>query len=292
MVAAAAAGLMADEATRVIIVPLALFAAIGLAEDMRGVSIPARLVLQSLAGSIAGALLVPAGHSAMSAAVTVVMATAWLVGYANAFNFMDGINGISAAQAMLAGVVYAVLGVVYNVAPLTIAGVVAAAAAVTFLPWNAGRARIFLGDVGSYGLGGMLGALAVFGVLNDVPVEAMLAPLALYLADTGWTLIRRKAQGEAWYRPHRTHAYQRLTGLGWSHQLVTLFTVVICGAISAMVVAASRSAPPTRVTVGFAALGVLAAYLAWPSWVAAHKGREQPKVSSDGASGRRKQPVR
>src|SRR4029453_17427888 len=122
-----------------------------------------------------------------------------------------------------------------------------AAAALTFLPWNAGRARIFLGDVGSYGLGGVLGALAAYGVFHAVPVEAMLAPLGLYLADTGWTLIRRKVHGEGGYRPPRTHAYQRVTGSGWSHQRVTVFTVVISAAVSTVMMIASQGAPFTRV---------------------------------------------
>jgi UDP-N-acetylmuramyl pentapeptide phosphotransferase/UDP-N-acetylglucosamine-1-phosphate transferase len=94
------------------------------------------------------------------------------------------------------------------------------------------RARVFLGDVGSYGLGAALAVLAAAVVIDGVPVEAAAAPLALYVADTGWTLQRRFRAGESWLEPHRTHAYQRLCDLGWSHQRVTVVTaactVVLC----------------------------------------------------------------
>ena len=84
----------------------------------------------------------------------------------------------------------------------------------------------FLGDSGSYFLGGWLAVLVVVGLRADLPAEAVVAPLVIYLADTGTTLIRRIRQGERWWEPHRSHAYQRLVIAGWSHRRTTVLVTV------------------------------------------------------------------
>jgi UDP-N-acetylmuramyl pentapeptide phosphotransferase/UDP-N-acetylglucosamine-1-phosphate transferase len=280
VVAAAFVGLMFYPMTRIIAMSLVLFAAIGLVEDLRGLSIRVRLVLQGLAGIATGLALAQPAPTAAGTALVLGMAV-WLVAYANAFNFMDGINGISAAHAVLGGITFTVLGILYSLPVLVTAGAVVAAAALTFFPWNAGRAYIFLGDVGSYGLGGMLGVLAIYGLLAGIPVEAVLGPFALYIADTGWTLARRAYAGEAWYRPHRTHAYQQLTNAGLSHQRVTAVTVAFGFAVSGAMIAASQSEPLMRTLLNALALAGLVAYLCLPSRLAKPPAFLRAKPSSD-----------
>ncbi|WP_157408340.1 glycosyl transferase [Actinoplanes sp. N902-109] len=246
VVLAAAAGFVLLPSARMLLVPVLAFAAIGLAEDVRGVAVPVRLALHLLAGTISAVTLLPLPLAGVLAVAL------WLTAYANAFNFMDGINGISAAQAVVAGLVFALAGLP--------AGLVLAAAAATFLPWNAGRARIFLGDAGSYGLGALIAALAVLGLRQGLPVAVVLAPLAVTLADTGCTLARRILRGEPWYRPHRSHTYQRLTDAGWTHQQVTLLTVAISAGLSA------AAAVDTRLAVAVAVL-LLGGYFTLPAMV-------------------------
>src|SRR2546430_1117703 len=69
-------------------------------------------------------------------------------------------------------------------------------------------------------------------VLAGLPPEAAFGPLALYLADTAWTLRRRMLAGERLTQAHRTHTYQRLCDAGWSHQRVTLATGSVTAALS------------------------------------------------------------
>ncbi|MGI5522204.1 hypothetical protein ACQEUX_14800 [Micromonospora sp. CA-259024] len=275
--AAAGLALLLNEHARPIAVPLLFFAAIGLLEDLRGAPIRLRLLLQLLAGVATGLVLVPGGHALSIHVVLVLALAAWLISYVNAFNFMDGINGISAVHAILGGAVYAVLGVLTDLPLLTAAGSLIAAASLTFLPWNAWVAKVFLGDVGSYALGGALSTIAAYAIVRGTPPEAAVAPLALYLADTGWTLLRRISKGEAWYRPHRNHAYQRLTDGGWSHQRVTATTAVAGAAVAGCLVAASFSGPVARVALDAAALAILAAYLAAPAWLTAQRAQPSPE---------------
>jgi UDP-GlcNAc:undecaprenyl-phosphate/decaprenyl-phosphate GlcNAc-1-phosphate transferase len=260
-----AALLLHDAAAVVLAAALGVFGAIGLADDLRGLSATRRLAMQGAGSMGAAFMLVRQSGVAASVLVPVTLLVAvWLVGFVNAFNFMDGINGISGAHAVIAGAVYAALGAWHHDAFLLGLGAAVAASALAFLPWNAVRARIFLGDVGSYGLGVALATLAAYAVIHGVPLEAALAPLALYVADTGWTLQRRMRSGENWMQPHRSHTYQRLCDLGWSHQRVTIATAATAMLLCLLGAASLTGQPALRVIADVVGLAVLAVYLRSP----------------------------
>ena len=149
-------------------------------------------------------------------------APCWLTGFVNAFNFMDGVNGISGAHAH------------GRRAPATLPGRAGGRTASRRGWCGGGRQRGGLPALERRprpGLPRRRGQLRPGRRprragrrrrLRGVPPEAALGPLALYLADTAWTLQRRIRAGERWLEAHRTHAYQRLCDVGWSHQQVTL----------------------------------------------------------------------
>jgi UDP-GlcNAc:undecaprenyl-phosphate GlcNAc-1-phosphate transferase len=178
---------------------------------------------------------------------------------------MDGVNGISGAHAVIAGVAYACFGQWRQDPFLVAMGLAVAVAALAFLPWNAVRARVFLGDVGSYALGAALAVLAVTAVIQGVPPEAALGPLALYVADTAWTLQRRVRAGERWTQAHRTHTYQRWCDVGWTHPEVTLVTAATTILLSLLGAVSLTGDPALRLGSDLAALAVLAVYLRSPS---------------------------
>lgn len=150
----------------------------------------------------------------------------FLVGHTNAFNFMDGINGIAGGQATITGVGMALLtGLAagdWSSTPVLLSFALAGATA-GFLPHNFPRARMFMGDVSSAPLGLLLAALVVW--LAAAHGAWLLLPLGLlhanFLLDTAITLTRRVARGERWFEAHREHFYQRLIRSGKSHALVT-----------------------------------------------------------------------
>ena len=206
--------------------------ALGWMEDYRGVSIKVRFAAQLLIGAI------------VTLGITLMLGTSifWvplgvfaIAAYINVVNFMDGINGISGLHGFAVGGAYAYAGWVNQMPWLLAGGAAVAAAYLAFLPWNVRTGKnVFLGDAGSYFLGGAIASMAVGAFLSGVYVEYILAPLLVYLTDTGTTLLRRIVRGEQWYKPHRTHAYQRLTDVGFSHlgsaTLVTLTTFVVTAA--------------------------------------------------------------
>jgi UDP-N-acetylmuramyl pentapeptide phosphotransferase/UDP-N-acetylglucosamine-1-phosphate transferase len=196
----------------------------------------------------------------------------WLVAYVNAFNFMDGVNGISAAQAAVAGLAWMMIGLSQHVSSLAAAGAIAAGSAIGFVPFNFPRARVFLGDVGSYLLGGWIAATVVIGLRAGLPPEAVIAPLGLYLADTANTVVRRVRRGEAWWEPHREHAYQRLVQQGRSHTTVTAAAGSVM-ALTSLLGMVSLSAPPMlRALADLDIAAVLVAYLASPLLLPAPAG--------------------
>jgi UDP-GlcNAc:undecaprenyl-phosphate/decaprenyl-phosphate GlcNAc-1-phosphate transferase len=247
-------------------VSVAVFAAIGFADDLAGLTARRRLLLQGLAGLAVAAVLVTRLHlpAGVLIAAAVVFAV-WIIAFVNAFNFMDGVNGISGAHALIGGAAYAVLGWVRPDPFLALAGTAVAAGALAFLPWNAGRARVFLGDAGSYGLGAALAVLAAYAVIRHLPLEAALAPLSLYLADTAWTLQRRIRAGERVFEAHRTHTYQQLCDVGWSHQRVTLVTAAATAVLCVLGAASLTGHPALRACADLVALALLGAYLRAPA---------------------------
>jgi UDP-N-acetylmuramyl pentapeptide phosphotransferase/UDP-N-acetylglucosamine-1-phosphate transferase len=242
------------------------FGALGFMDDLRGLTPMRRLVLQCVGSAGIAALLISPLH--LPAALVILLTlvtTVWLIGFVNAFNFMDGVNGISGAHAVIAGVAYACFGQWRQDSFLVAMGLAVAVGALAFLPWNAVRARVFLGDVGSYALGAALAVLAVTALIQHIPPEAAVAPLALYLADTAWTLQRRVRAGERWTEAHRTHTYQRWCDVGWTHQEVTLVTAATTILVSLLGAVSLTGNTALRLACDLTGLAVLAVYLGSPA---------------------------
>ena len=240
--------------------------ALGWLEDIRGVSIVRRAGLQLVIGVLASVSFATVQGTNI---LLLILGAIFIAGYINVANFMDGINGISGAHGLVAGLAYALTGWMVNLPWLALAGVAVAGAFAAFLPWNVRPGKnVFLGDAGSYVLGAALGTLAVGAWFADVPFLLAFAPLMTYLADAGTTLFRRFMAGEQWYKPHRTHTYQRLTDVGFSHLGST--AVVMGTTILVWVLLAFASdlyaAGSVVATVGvvLVALAVLVVYLRMP----------------------------
>lgn len=209
-----------------LVVGALVLGATGLVDDRIGLPALPRLVVQFTV-PIAAAVVVLLGRSATQTALGIAAAAVLVAAYVNAFNFMDGINGISGTQAAIAGVFLAALADRAEVRSLTLVGLAVAGASVGFLPFNVPNARIFLGDVGSYFVGFWLAAAALLVVDADAPVAVVVAPFLLYLLDTSSVLVRRARRGERLTEAHREHAYQLLVQRGWSHVSVTACCAVV-----------------------------------------------------------------
>jgi UDP-N-acetylmuramyl pentapeptide phosphotransferase/UDP-N-acetylglucosamine-1-phosphate transferase len=127
---------------------------------------------------------------------------------------------------------------------------------------------MFLGDVGSYFIGCWLATLMILGLRAHLPVEVMVAPLAVYLADTSSTIIRRIFRGQRFLEAHREHVYQRLVACGWSHARTTGYVgaaITLCCLLSAVTLAMASGV--SRVAVDLALGSSLTIYLLLPRMI-------------------------
>ncbi|WP_051687653.1 MULTISPECIES: MraY family glycosyltransferase [Micrococcales] len=254
----------------VVTIGMVFCAALGWGEDYRGLPVRWRAGYQLLIGL------------SISVSLTVVLATpAWwipvgtlaIAGYINVANFMDGLNGISGLHGFVVGVAYSYAGWATNISWLTVCGAALAGAFLAFLPWNLAGKRVFLGDTGSYFLGGAIACCAVGAFLSNIYVEYILSPVIIYLADSGFTLLKRIYQGEAWYQPHRQHVYQRLTDLGFSHLGSALTVTAATLAVTVVTVTALPFEVDGTLWMGLLVVCIVALYLALPTILAKVKGR-------------------
>ncbi|MFL6601424.1 MAG: MraY family glycosyltransferase [Steroidobacteraceae bacterium] len=169
-------------------------------------------------------------HLGWSGYVLGALAIVWVL---NLFNFMDGIDGIAASEAIFVTGAGAVLGSWMAAAAVSSGGAAAAAAVVAaacsgFLVWNWPPARIFMGDVSSGYLGYVIATLALAaGHENPVAMWIWLLLGGAFFVDATVTLIRRLLRGEQVYEAHRSHAYQWLAREWKSHGLVTLTVMLV-----------------------------------------------------------------
>jgi UDP-N-acetylmuramyl pentapeptide phosphotransferase/UDP-N-acetylglucosamine-1-phosphate transferase len=237
-------GALTDEA-RVVVAAATVVGIVGLADDIRSLGAGTRLLIQlvvaaALVGRLDWQLLPDFVPAWIGAAVTVL----WIVACTNAYNFMDGIDGIAGGQGMVAGLGWTVVGLLTGSREVAIVGMLAATAVAGFLIYNLPPARRIMGDAGSAFLGFLFGAMPL--IVGAGRPDAMIwAGLLLwpFLFDTGFTLIRRIRRREHLFSAHRSHLYQRLTIAGSSHGRVSLLYVLLAllgvAAVAAMALEAS-----------------------------------------------------
>jgi len=211
-----------------LLIGMAVLAVVGYIDDVRSLSALIRFGMHTLVaaafllavrlGSVP--LTIVPGIEMQFGLIASIIVAIWLVGFTNAFNFMDGINGIAAGHAIVAGLTFGFLASGQGESALSTLMYALAGAAAGFLVWNV-FGRIFMGDVGSGAIGFCIAASVVFLASRGVPLVLLLLPLSPFILDTSITLFRRIVRGEKWYTAHRSHFYQRLTVLGWPHPAVS-----------------------------------------------------------------------
>ena len=206
-------------------------ALVGVVDDLRSLSVRWRLLTYGIVCLFAAAALIYVanpGSVFINAALVLLGAFAMLWSL-NLYNFMDGIDGIAALQAVFicsgAALLAWLAGHDDNYVRYCL---LLAAAHGGFLVWNAPPARLFMGDAGSVPTGFLLAALALLGA-----VQGQLDPLcwlvlsAVFVTDASWTLAWRMLTGQKFTQPHRSHAYQRLSRYWTSHLRVDLLLLAI-----------------------------------------------------------------
>jgi len=155
-----------------------------------------------------------------------VLTFLWIIGLTNAFNFMDGLDGLAGGVALIAAMFLCAIAITQYSLYVYVTSYALIASVAGFLLFNFPPARIFMGDVGSAFIGFAFATLAVIGANLDLGhLSFYVVPLLLFqfIFDTVLTFVRRLIAGEKVHLAHRTHLYQLLNRMGYSHRSVALF---------------------------------------------------------------------
>ena len=216
-----------------------LVAATSFVDDMRSLPWWMRMTAQVAAAAIVVAGIgfwrvidLPGLSGVAIGGAGVALTVIWVVGFTNAYNFMDGVDGLAGTQGLLSGLGWSLVGLwVESPAPVVI-GLLVSGSCLGFLRSNWSPARVFMGDVGSAFLGFTLAVLPLL-CFESVQPRLLLAAVLMtwpFVLDTTFTLMRRLARGENIVQAHRSHLYQRLMLTGHSHGSVTKLYMVFMAA--------------------------------------------------------------
>ena len=187
----------------------------------------------------------------------VLLAGLWFV---NLVNFMDGLDLMTAAEAVPVSAAVVLLGWLGEVpASTTIVAAALCGALLGFAPFNRPVAKIFLGDVGSLPIGLLLGWCLLQLAWHRQLAAAVLLPL-YYLTDATVTLARRMVRREPFWAAHRSHYYQRATDNGFTVWQVVREVFALNVVLAALAIASTRLQSPV-VAILLVAVGTLAAVL-------------------------------
>lgn len=225
----------------ILIISVFTLGTVSFIDDLINLSVKLRLLIQCLVSLVITIYLSPLSlnfiHFTLSNQLLVfVFVFAGLIWAINHFNFMDGLDGFSAIQAIFLLSTYSLIfgnhnGVFYESVCLMLT-----ANLLGFLIFNFPPAKVFMGDVGSATLGlttFLMGLIAQ--KYYDVPILYWFMLNGLFLFDATITLIRRIINREVWYAPHKKHAYQRLKQLGVSSEIILLGQIAINTGIMGLV---------------------------------------------------------
>jgi UDP-GlcNAc:undecaprenyl-phosphate GlcNAc-1-phosphate transferase len=222
-----------------VLLPGSFIFLIGLYDDFRGTNARVKFAGQVLAGLLfcmlggrIEAVSVPLiGSIELHPVIGYAFTLLWTVGICNAFNLIDGMDGLASGTALFAALVMMVVSLMLGHPLVTIVAVLLCGSLVGFLPYNFNPASIFLGDSGSLFAGFTLAALSVQGTQKASTAVAVAIPLIAFgvpVADTGFSIIRRLIGGKPLFKGDREHIHHMLLARGWSQRRVALALYFVC----------------------------------------------------------------
>lgn len=278
-----------------------LMLAVGVIDDLREVSAPAKIAGIVVAASVlvyGGVSIlvfrIPfAGVIVLSSDWSYLLSVMWVIGMANAVNLIDGLDGLAAGIVAIAAATFFFYAVELrdegvlppgNIAPLI--AILVLGVCLGFLPWNVHPARIFMGDAGALMLGLLMAASTmVVGGRTDQPFSGQtyffFAPLFIPLfilgvpiVDTAFAIVRRATKRSGVATADKEHLHHRLMRLGHGHRRSVFILWAWTALLSGMVLLPAY----TRRGDGLVPIGVLALGLAL--YTLLHPGVRSARVSA------------
>lgn len=231
----------------IFILSIVLLAAISFLDDLYHLSARSRFLVQCIVAGLISLFMKPDVLDFLFFSLTnsylivvfLFLAILWAI---NHFNFMDGLDGFCASQALFLFAAYSVLFSVHNAVMYQDFCLIFISTLLGFLIYNFPPARLFMGDIGSATLGLITFSIAVIAQQKyQIPLIYWFILNGLFLFDATVTLLRRIINKEQWSAPHKKHAYQRLKQLGISNHAILLGQIVLNGLFFALILLLQRN---------------------------------------------------
>ena len=225
------------------LMPATLMFVVGLVDDILNIRPVYKLVAEIVAGvwlyrigcqvPITGFKFHGVDYSHLASCVATI---AWVVMLANAFNLIDGLDGLAAGASIFPLLTFSAVALHNHNGQMAVASLILTGALLGFLRFNFNPATIFLGDGGSLFIGFMLGALSLAGNQAKAPtllsVALPVVACGFPLAETMVSITRRFLSGRSIFSADREHFHHRLLTLGFSHRQVVILLFAVSGICS------------------------------------------------------------
>jgi UDP-GlcNAc:undecaprenyl-phosphate/decaprenyl-phosphate GlcNAc-1-phosphate transferase len=215
-----------------ILIPAGLVFLLGVYDDLRGVGPYFKFAVQAVAATMlyAGGLRiinipVLLGDRVLPWYIGWACTVVWVLAITNAFNLIDGLDGLAAGSALFSTMVAFVVALLNGPPLVEIMTIALAGSILGFLRYNFNPATIFLGDSGSLFIGFLLSALALGGAQKAPTIVAVAIPIVSFglpILETVLSIIRRLISGRPIFTADREHIHHKLLQHGMTHRQVVI----------------------------------------------------------------------
>ncbi|MEE8578203.1 MAG: MraY family glycosyltransferase [candidate division Zixibacteria bacterium] len=214
-----------------------IIALVGFSDDLTPLSAWIKLAAQVSAGLVLylgglriDPLTIPFYGPVWLGDYSVIVTLFWVIMLTNAINLLDGLDGLASGVSLVAALVLAIVGFLYDVGAVVLMASTLSGFLAVFLFYNYHPARTFLGDSGSLQIGYYFAVISLLVPIRSYTAAALYLPLlslALPLLETGTAVVRRVVSGKSIMRADRRHLFHLLALAGLSgRQVVSLFYIL------------------------------------------------------------------
>ncbi len=225
-----------------LLIPGTIIFLLGVYDDVYSIGPTAKFSVQGIAAAMlyAGGLRILdlpmffGGHH-FGALLSLPITILWVIGVTNAFNLIDGLDGLAAGSALFSTLVVFVVALLSHASLVALMTIALTGAILGFLRFNFNPATIFLGDCGSLFIGFMLSALALYGAQKAPTTVAIAIPVVSFglpILETSLSVARRLIAGRPVFTADREHIHHKLLQLGLSHRQVVIVLYGASGAFA------------------------------------------------------------
>ncbi|HLN99909.1 MAG TPA: MraY family glycosyltransferase [Pyrinomonadaceae bacterium] len=252
-----------------VLLPSSLVLLLGIYDDLRGTNAAVKFIglglIATLCFAMGGridALAVPfVGIVQVPPIISFVLTVFWLVAISNAFNLIDGVDGLATGAALFSSVVMLVVALSSGHLAMIVVTIVICGALAGFLRYNFNPASIFLGDSGALFIGFLLASLSLLGAQKATTAIAVITPILAFglpVVDTTVTMARRLIGGRPVFQGDGEHIHHMLLARGWSQRRVVLILYSVCAMFGLLAALSTKTSSPVT---GFVLFVIAAAVI-------------------------------